>query len=119
MHYALVVYETEAELAARQDPTRVEAYWSAYQSYSRALAEAGIARGGAGLMPPSDATTVRLRNGKRQIEDGPFADTKERLGGFFVIEVEDLDKALEWAARCPAANTGSVEVRPALPPPPA
>ncbi|MDX2091433.1 MAG: YciI family protein [Kofleriaceae bacterium] len=118
MHYSIIVYETEAELAARQDPQRTEAYWSAYHAYSKALAEAGVIRGGAGLQPPADATTVRIRDGKRQVQDGPFADTKEKLGGFFVIEVEDLDKALAWAARCPAASTGSVEVRPNLPPPP-
>lgn len=117
MQYAIVVYETEAELSAREDPKRVEAYWAAYNAYSKALADAGIARGGAGLQPPRDATTIRLRNGTRQVQDGPFADTKEKLGGFFVIEVPDLDKALEWAARCPSASTGSVEVRPSLQPP--
>ena len=56
-----------------------------------------------------------MRGGKRQVQDGPYADTKEKLGGFFIIDVPDLDKALEWAARCPAASTGSVEVRPTLP----
>ena len=118
MQYAILIHETDSELAARTDPARADAYWAAYTAYSRALAEAGVVRGGAGLTPPTAATTVRLRDGKRQVQDGPFADTKERLGGFFLIEVADLDKALEWAARCPAAATGSVEVRPTLPPPP-
>lgn len=118
MQYAIIVYETDAELAARNDPARAGDYWSAYQAYSKALVDAGVARGGAGLAPPESATTIRLRGGKRQVQDGPFADTKEKLGGLFMIEVPDLDKALEWAARCPAAASGSIEVRPMLPPPP-
>jgi hypothetical protein len=117
MQYSILVYETEAELSARNDPKRAEGYWAAYTAYSKALVEAGIARGGAGLLPPHDATTLRVRDGRRQVQDGPFTDTKERLGGFYLIEVPDLDKALEWAARCPSAATGSVEVRPTLPPP--
>ena len=111
MEYSIVVYETEAELAAREDPKRAQAYWAAYAAYGKALNEAGIARGGACLQPPRSATTIRLREGKRQVQDGPFADTKERLGGLFIIDVPDLDKAIEWAARCPCAATGSVEVR--------
>ncbi|MBC7975691.1 MAG: YciI family protein, partial [Myxococcales bacterium] len=103
MQYSIIVYETDAELAARNDPQSAAAYWGAYLAYSKALSESGVARGGAGLLPPSDATTVRLRDGRRQVQDGPFADTKEKLGGFFLIEVDDLDKALEWASRCPAA----------------
>ncbi len=118
MQYALVVYETPAELARRDDPAQAQAYWAPYFAYSTALAEAGVAVGGAGLQPPRAATSVRLRDGKRQVQDGPFADTKEQLGGLFLIEVPSLDKALEWAARCPASSTGTVEVRPVMPPPP-
>ena len=70
--------------------------------------------GGSGLQPPSVATTVRQRDDKRQVQDGPYADTKEQLGGYYEIEVADLDTALDWAARCPAAATGAVEVRPNL-----
>ncbi|MCU0681789.1 MAG: YciI family protein [Polyangiaceae bacterium] len=117
MHYAILIHESESELAAREEPARAGAYWAAYTAYSKALVDAGVARGGAGLRPPHDATTLRVRDGKRQVTDGPYADTKERLGGFYLIEVADLDKALEWAARCPAAASGSVEVRPTLPPP--
>jgi hypothetical protein len=76
------------------------------------------ARGGAGLHAPAMATTVRLRGNERLVQDGPFTETKELLGGLFMIEAPDLDAALAWAARCPAAATGSVEVRPMLPPPP-
>ncbi len=118
MQYAILVYETPAELASREDPEGAGAYWGAYTAYSKSLMEAGIAVGGAGLHPPALATTVRLREGKRHVQDGPFADTKEQLGGLFMIEVADLSAALEWAARCPSAGTGSVEVRPMLPPPP-
>jgi hypothetical protein len=118
MQFALIVYETDADAAARSNPATVQQHMAPWFAYSKALAEAGIARGGAGLQTHADATTVKLRDGKRQVHDGPFADTKERLGGFFVIEVPNLDKALEWAARCPAAASGSVEVRPLLPPPP-
>ena len=74
--------------------------------------------GGAGLEPPLTATTVRAPEGKRRVQDGPFADTKEQLGGYYVIDVPDLDKALEWAARCPSASTGAAEIRPNMPPPP-
>ncbi|HYW51568.1 MAG TPA: YciI family protein [Gemmatimonadaceae bacterium] len=118
MKYAVIVYEAPSELAAREDPQRVAGYWSAYAAYSQALGQAGVAVGGAGLQPPSMATTVRLRGGQRHVQDGPFADTKELLGGFFLIDVPDLDAALEWAARCPAAANGAVEVRPVLPAPP-
>lgn len=118
MEYVILVHETESEVEARRDPQRAGEYWAAYGAYAKAIVDAGIMRGGAALTPPHDATTVRLRGGERQVQDGPYADTKERLGGFFIIEVPDLDKALDWAARCPAAEHGSVEVRPTLSPPP-
>lgn len=118
MKFALIVYETPSTQAKREHPTEAGPYWAAYTAYSQALGEAGVAAGGAGLQPPAMATTVRLRSGQRQVQDGPFADTKEVLGGFFVVDVPDLDAALEWAARCPASSTGSVEVRPMLAPPP-
>jgi len=118
MKYAIIVYESPDELAAREDPERSMAYWSAYTAYSHALRDAGVAAGGTGLQAPAVATTVRLRDGKRHVQDGPFADTKELLGGLFIIDVPDLSAALEWAARCPAAPSGAVEVRPLLPPPP-
>ena len=119
MKYAIIVYESADELAARSDASRAGPYWAAYTAYATAMSAAGVSVGGAGLQPPAMATTVRLRGGQQQVQDGPFADTKEQLGGFFLIDVPDLDSALQWAARCPAAATGSVEVRPQLPPPPA
>jgi hypothetical protein len=114
MQYALLIYEHPEEVARREAPEAQEAYWSSYRAYAKALSDAGILRGGEGLRPVHVATTVRRRDGARQIQDGPFADTKEQLGGFFVIEVADLDEALRWAERCPAAARGAVEVRPTM-----
>jgi hypothetical protein len=114
MKYTILVYETPAELAARADERSKPAYWGAYRAYTQALKEAGVMVGGSGLQPPAVGTTVRQREGKRQVQDGPYADTKEQLGGYYEIDVADLDTALDWAARCPAASTGAVEVRPNL-----
>ncbi len=86
--------------------------WSAY---TQALIEAGIMVSGAGLQGTDTATTVQVRSGERLLTDGPFADTKEHLLGFYVIDVPDLDTALDWAAKVPNVRTGSVEVRPVLP----
>ena len=84
----------------------------AWGAYTKALMDAGVMRGGNALRPIHTATTVRLRDGKQQVQDGPFADSKEQLGGYFIIEVPNLDVALEWAAKNPAAAKGAVEVRP-------
>lgn len=115
MQFMIAIHETADDFAARNDPARAGAYWGPWTAYVKAIQEAGIIRGGSALQPPETATTVRLRDGRRQVEDGPFADTKEQLAGFFILELPDLDAALDWAARCPAAATGSVEVRPVLP----
>src|SRR5207247_7947440 len=112
------VYEATSELAAPTDPKRKAAYWGAYRAYTPALREAGVRVGGAALEPPRTATTVRQHDGKRRVQDGPFAETKEQLGGYVVIDVPSLDKALEWAARCPSASTGAAEVRPNMSPSP-
>jgi hypothetical protein len=118
MHYAILVQESAADFAERTDPATSAAYMGAYFAYSQALAQAGVMRGGAGLHAPATATTIRVRDGKRLVQDGPFAETKEQIGGFFLIETPDLDAALNWAAPCPAASRAGVEVRPTLPPPP-
>lgn len=114
MKYTILIYENEAAFNSRTDERRKEAYWGAYRAYTQALQAAGVMVGGAGLQPPPLGTTVRQRDGKRQVQDGPYAETKEQLGGFYEIDVPDLDTALDWAARCPAASTGAVEVRPNL-----
>lgn len=117
MQYAIMFYENPAVSAERNDPEKADAYWGAWTSYARAIAESGIMRGGAGLQTPDTATVLSLQNGKRHVQDGPYAETKEQLGGFFVIEVPNLDAALEWAAKSPAMAKGKIEVRPVLPPP--
>jgi hypothetical protein len=114
MTYTILIYETQDDFGARTDAKRKDAYWAAYRAYTVALREAGVMVGGNALQPAAVATTVRQRDGKRQVQDGPYAEAKEQLGGSYVIEVPNLDRALEWAARCPAASTGAVEVRPNL-----
>ena len=116
MQYMLLLNETEAEFAKRNHPEQAGAYWGGWNAFIGAMAQAGIIVKGDGLQGPHAATTVRVRDGKRLVEDGPFADTKEQLGGYFVIEVPDLDAALDWAAKAPSAAYASVEVRPVLPP---
>lgn len=85
---------------------------AAYMAYGEALKKAGVLAGSNRLQPTSAATTVRIANGKSQVLDGPYVDSKEQLGGYFLIDVADLDAAISWAARCPAAGHGVVEVRP-------
>lgn len=119
MQYMMIFAETEAEMAKRDDPAAAGAYWGAWTDYIGALNASGVVVSGNGLMPPATATTLRMKDGTRQVQDGPFIDTKEQLGGYIIIEVADLDAALDWASRSPAATAGAVEIRPVLPPPPA
>ena len=112
MQYTLMFYLSPAEFSARTDPAKKAAFWGAFMPYMQAVRDAGVFKGGAGLEPPDSATTVRVQDGKRLVQDGSYADTKEQLGGFFIIEVPDLDAALDWAARYPAGPDGLVEVRP-------
>lgn len=112
MEYSLLFYQGPEEFAARKDPAKHRAFWAAFLPYMKALQDAGVVVAGAGLEPPGTATTVRLKDGKRLVQDGPCAETKEQLAGFFVIDVPNLDAALEWAARYPGR---AVEVRPNLP----
>ena len=114
MHYTMLIYQTPEHFADRTDPAKRDAFWGAFRPYMQALQDAGIVVAGAGLEPPDTAATVRKDNGQRLVQDGPYADTKEQLGGFFILDVPDLDTALEWAARCPAG--AALEVRPNLPP---
>jgi hypothetical protein len=113
MKYMMMFYEREAEVAAVRDSAeRAGPYWDAWNAYMGALYPSGIVVGGDALMPATAATSVRLDGSKRLVQDGPVAATKEQLGGYVIIEVPDLDTALSWAARCPAATYGAVEVRP-------
>lgn len=114
MHYAMFIYEPDSERAKGADPATADAYWGSWVAYSRALSEAGVMVSGNGLQAHPAATTLRLRDGGRHVQDGPYADTKEQLGGYYILDVPDLDTALDWAARCPAAATGVIELRPTL-----
>ena len=111
MKYILMDYVHEAGWPVLTDEEKV--HWlGVYVDYVNAMKDAGILRAATGLKQTSSATTVRTVEGKLQVMDGPYADTKEQLGGFHIIEVPDLDTALQWAARCPTALHGVVEVRP-------
>jgi hypothetical protein len=111
MQFALLVHESAAAFASRQKSAD-DPYIAAWRAYHNALVDAGIYVGGEPLAVPGTATTVRLKTEANRVQDGPYADTKEQLGGFIVLELPSLDTALEWAARCPAAADGAVEVRP-------
>ena len=114
MQFALLVYEPPEAFATRNQD-EPNPYIGAWRAYYKALVEAGIYVGGDPLEVPETGTTVRSKEGKRRVQDGPFADTKEQLGGFIILELPSLDTALDWAARCPAASAGVVEVRPLAP----
>jgi len=111
MKYLLMIYGNEAatQAASKADVDQMHA---AYTAYTEAIKKAGVMVGGERLQRSSAATTVRVTNGKTQVLDGPYAETKEQLGGYYMINVPDLDTALSWAARCPGASHGVMEVRP-------
>ena len=114
MQFALLVYESPEAFATRNSDG-TDPYTGAWRTYHKALVESGIYLGGDPLEVPETGTTVQLREGKRRVQDGPFADTKEQLGGIIYLELPSLDDALDWAARCPTASAGTVEVRPLAP----
>ena len=111
MQYLFMLYSNEADWSALT-PAQQEQATAAYTSYTEALKKAGVLRGGGHLQPSSAATTVRVTKGKSQVLDGPFVDSKEQLGGYYLIDVADLDAAISWASRCPGASHGVIEVRP-------
>jgi len=106
-----MIYSEEAGWSKQTQAEQVE-WMAAYQAFNEALTKGGVLRGKNRLQPSSTATTVRVADGKSQVLDGPYADSKEQLGGYFIIDVPDLDAAISWAARCPGASHGVVEVRP-------
>jgi hypothetical protein len=111
MKYLLMIYGDEAAIKAA-DKAETEQTLAAYRSYIDAMTKAGIVLGTNRLQFSTTATTVRIADGKTQVLDGPYAETKEQLGGYLLIDVPDLDTALSWAARCPGASSGVIEVRP-------
>lgn len=115
MKYALLIRESKEDFALRGNSPEGARYKAGWAAYTAALQQAGIIVGGAGLEPPETGTVVRTRGDKREVQDGPFPDGKEQLGGFYLIEVPNIDDALAWAVRVPVSERGSVEVRPVLP----
>jgi hypothetical protein len=111
MKYMILIYSNESGWA-NMTAAQQEQGMQAYLAYSEALEKAGAVVASHRLQPVASATTVRVANGKTQVLNGPYADSKEQLGGYFLIDVPDLDAALSWAARCPGASHGVVEVRP-------
>ena len=111
MRYSLLMHYPEAT-AADIGEDAIDEGKAAFDAYAKALDEAGVLASAEVLQPASASTTVTLRGGILKVQDGPFADTKEQLGGTFVIEVPDLDAALAWTEKCPAAQWGVVEIRP-------
>jgi hypothetical protein len=111
MQYLLMAYVDEGGWP-KLSKTEQEQGIAAYAAYGEALKTSGVMKGSNRLQPSSVATTVRSTNGKSQVLDGPYVDSKEQLGGYFLIDVPDLDAALSWASRCPAVHHGVVEVRP-------
>ncbi len=111
MKYMLLVYSNESAFQALPK-AEAEKGLAAYGAYTEAMKKAGVLVGSNRLRPTSDSTTVRIADGKTKVLNGPYAETKEQLGGYFMIDVPDLDAALSWAARCPGASHGTVEVRP-------
>jgi hypothetical protein len=111
MQYLLLLHADENGWSKMTEAEQQQGY-AAYMSYTEALKKAGTYVGSNRLQPVATATTVRVSNGKQQVLDGPYADSKEQLGGYYLIEAPDLDAAISWAARCPGAGHGTIEVRP-------
>ena len=111
MRYALLICTSEKSDAA-MSPAEVEAQFAGYMKFGEDMTKRGVLGGGERLRPTSDATTVQVRAGEVITSDGPFAETKEQIGGFYLVDCKDLDEAIEIAAKIPGARVGSIEVRP-------
>jgi hypothetical protein len=117
MQYLLLIYAKDSDWAGRPEAETGKIFQE-YMEFSRGIRKSGNYVGGNALQPVATATTVRVKDGKTLTTDGPFAETKEQLGGYFLIEAKDLDEAIAIAARIPDARSGSIEVRPIMPTPP-
>ncbi len=113
MQYLCLIYEAES-VAAGMSPAEQGAYFNAYMEFTQSIKDSKHFRAGDALQPVTTATTVRVRDGKTLTTDGPFAETKEQLGGYYLVEAADLDAAIAIAARIPSAKLGSIEVRPVM-----
>lgn len=116
MKYACLIYSDESDPAVNPDPTSAEfePIIAGYFAFGEEAGGAGVIEGGEALAPTSSATSVQLRDGDVLTTDGPFAETKEQLGGFYILECDNLDEAIAWAVKIPHAATGTVEIRPVL-----
>jgi hypothetical protein len=113
MQYLLLIYHDE-KANTQMNPQEMQDMMDGYWVFGDEAAKKGVLRGGEGLHPTTAATTVRVRNGKTLTTDGPFAETKEQLGGYYLVDCQNLDEAIEWAAKIPDARGGSVEIRPIM-----
>ena len=113
MQYMLLIYGDESSWDSRSDQERGQIF-EAYGAFTEELRQSGSMVAGDALQPTQTATTVRVQDGETLTTDGPFAETKEQLGGYYLIEADSLDEAIEWAAKVPGARHGSVEVRPVM-----
>jgi len=113
MQYLLLIYSDE-KAGANMSKEESDAWMGEYMAYTEALQKSGVMLAGEALHPTSAATTVRVQNGKKVTTHGPFAETKEQLGGYYALNCNNLDEAIEWAAKCPGARVGSIEVRPVM-----
>ena len=111
MQYLLMIYTSEQQDAQRS-PAEQEANMGEYFAFTNEVRQAGVMFAGEALHPTTSATTVRVRNGQISSTDGPFAETKEQLGGYYLLNCENLDEAIQWAAKIPGARDGSIEIRP-------
>ena len=112
MQYLLLIYQAELPVGVEPDPAETAAELAAYGVFTRETRDRGQFVAGEALQPTSTATSVRVRDGRTVVTDGPFAETKEALGGFYLLECRDLDEAIEMATRIPGAKRGTIEVRP-------
>jgi hypothetical protein len=113
MKYLLTIYNDESGFADAT-PEDVQQVMAAYEAFGREVSEAGAMLGGEGLQPSATATTVQVRDGNAITSDGPFADTREQLGGYYLLKCRDLDEAIGWAGKIPGAQNGTIEVRPVM-----
>ena len=113
MKYLCLIYSAEADHQG-MSPSAQQEYAGSYFAFDGEVKKAGVYVAGEGLKPVGTATTVRVRDGKRSTTDGPFAETKEQLGGFYLLDCKNLDEALSWATKIPTAKFGSIEVRPVM-----
>jgi hypothetical protein len=113
MKFLAIIYNDES-LWANATPEQINASFAGHGALMEGASQAGVYLGGEGLQPVATATTLRIRDDERMLTDGPYAETKEQLGGYYLFDVKDLDEALEWASKIPEAKTGAVELRPVM-----